>query len=156
MTRQNDPAADAPYALSMVEVFDSPQERVFRNWIEPDHVKAWFAPDGFTITRCEVDARPGGRWHVEYRSGSGLAYVEYGEFHEVVYPERLVFSLTREDGSGHSLLTGSVRVTFTKKGAKTEVTFHQTGFDSTATRDGNVEGWKECFRKLDLHLVSPQ
>jgi uncharacterized protein YndB with AHSA1/START domain len=153
MTTRNDPAADAPYVLSVVEVFDAPRERVFQNWVEPDHVKAWFAPDGFTVTHCEVDARPGGRWRVDYRSGSGAAYVEYGTFQEVVYPERLVFSLTREGGHNRSRLTTSVTVTFTNKGAKTEVTFHQTGFDSTATRDANVEGWKECLRKLYLYLA---
>jgi uncharacterized protein YndB with AHSA1/START domain len=152
MTSRN-PGGDAPYSVSVVEVFDAPRERVFRNWVEPDHVKAWFAPDGFAVTHCEIDARPGGRWRVEYRSGSGVAYVEYGAFHEVVYPERLAFSLTREGGNDRSRLTSSVTVTFASKGARTEVTFHQTGFDSTAARDGNVEGWKECFRKLDLHLA---
>jgi uncharacterized protein YndB with AHSA1/START domain len=153
MTKRNDSAADAPYDLSIVDVFDAPRERVFRNWIAPDHVTAWFAPDGFTVTLCEIDARPGGRWRVEYQSDSGVAYVEYGEFHEVVYPERLVFSLTQEDDTGHSRPTTLVTVTFTEKGAKTEVTFLQTGFDSGAARDGNAEGWKECFRKLELHLA---
>lgn len=136
----------------MVEVFDAPRELVFRNWIEPDQVQVWFAPDGFTVTRCEIDARPGGRWRVDYRSETGDAFVERGEFQEVVYPERLVFSLTRDTGSGRPHLTTSVTVTFVDKGAKTEVTFRQTGFASAKERDENVEGWQECFRKLETHI----
>lgn len=149
----NDSDAGAPHDLTMIEVFDAPRERVFRNWIRPDHVRAWFAPDGFTVTVCEVDARPGGRWRVEYQSGSGVTYLEHGEFHEVVHPERLVFSLKQEDSSGHSRANTLVTVTFVDKGTQTEVTFRQTGFDSAAKRDGHVEGWRECFRKLQLHLV---
>ena len=146
MTREDD-------ALVIVEVFDAPRELVFRNWIEPDHVTAWFAPDGFTVTHCEIDARAGGRWRVEYRSDSGEAFVEWGEFQEVIYPERLVFSLMRESGNSRSRTTTSVVVTFTDQGTKTEVAFRQTGFDSTLDRDNNVEGWQECFRKLALHLA---
>jgi uncharacterized protein YndB with AHSA1/START domain len=140
-------------ALVIVQVFDAPRELVFRNWIESDHVAAWFAPDGFTVTRCEIDARPEGRWRVEYRSDSGVAYVEWGEFQEDIYPERLVFSLMREGGSSRSRTTTSVVVTFADKGAETEVVFRQTGFDSEQDRDNNVEGWQECFRKLTVLLA---
>jgi uncharacterized protein YndB with AHSA1/START domain len=144
--------AGGPHHLTLVQVFDAPRDRVFGNWVEPDHVRIWFAPDGFTVTACEIDARPGGRWRVEYRSESGVTFLEHGEFHEVVRPERLVFSLMQEDSSGHLRASTLVTVTFIQKGARTEVTFHQTGFDTAAKRDGNVQGWKECFGKLDLHL----
>lgn len=32
-------------------VIDAPRERVFRAWIEPEHMFQWFGPRGF---RCEV------------------------------------------------------------------------------------------------------
>ena len=144
MTRPDD-------ALVIVEVFDAPRELVFRNWIEPEHVTAWFAPDGFTVTHCAIDARPGGRWRVDYRSDLGVEFSEWGEFQEVVYPERLVFSLMRDGGLCR--VTTSVVVTFTDQGTKTEVAFQQTGFESTQERDENVEGWQECFRKLARHLA---
>ncbi len=146
MTRPDD-------ALVIVQLFDAPRELVFRNWIEPDHVAAWFAPDGFTVTHCEIDARPGGQWRVDYRSSDGVVYTEWGEFQEIVYSERLVFSLMREGGRSRSRTTTAVVVTFTDQGTKTEVAFRETGFDSTRERDNNVEGWQECFRKLALHLA---
>lgn len=76
VTKADDPDAAAPNAIVTVRLFDAPRELVFRNWIEAEHVQTWFAPDSFTITSCEVEARPGGRWRVEYRSERGSTYVE--------------------------------------------------------------------------------
>lgn len=112
----------------------------------------WFAPVGFSVTRCEVDARPGGRWHVRFESAAGDAHVEYGEFREVVEPERLVFTLTQEDGAGRPGSETLVTVVLAENGPRTEMTFEQTGFASADVRDGNAEGWQGCLDKLDGHL----
>jgi uncharacterized protein YndB with AHSA1/START domain len=77
--------------------------------------------DNCTVKFREVDARPGGKWRVEYRYDFGGNYVEYGEFHEVVEPERLTFSLTQEDGEGNVGPKTLITVTFSQAGAKTEM-----------------------------------
>jgi uncharacterized protein YndB with AHSA1/START domain len=150
----NNRAEDGSYGITIVHLFDAPRELVFRNWIDPADLSTWFAPDGFTVTFCELDARPGGKWRVEYRSDIGAAYTEYGEFHEVAEPERLAFSLTQEDGEGNVGPRTLVTVRFANAGAKTEMTFHQTGFDTPTRRDNNTEGWNECFRKLDVRIAN--
>lgn len=38
------------------------QEIVFKAWTDPDHLKNWWGPKGFTNTFEEFDLRPGGRW----------------------------------------------------------------------------------------------
>lgn len=38
------------------------QELVFEAWTNPDHLKKWWGPKGFTNTFEEFDLRPGGRW----------------------------------------------------------------------------------------------
>lgn len=153
MAGANDREGDGPFDIAIVQVFDAPRALVFRNWTDPADVSAWFAPDNCTVTFCTVDARPGGKWRVEYRHESGGAYFEYGEFHEVVAPERLVFTLTQEDGAGNVSPTTLVTVTFTEKGEKTEMNFHQTGFETLTKRDDHVEGWNECFCKLEAHMA---
>jgi uncharacterized protein YndB with AHSA1/START domain len=40
----------------------APQEVVYRAWTEPDHLKKWWGPAGFTNTFQEFDLRPGGKW----------------------------------------------------------------------------------------------
>jgi uncharacterized protein YndB with AHSA1/START domain len=67
----------------------------------------------------------------------------------VTAPERLVFSLTQEDGNGHIGPKTLVTVTFADAGAQTKMTFNQTGFDTTDRAANHTEGWKECFRKLE-------
>src|SRR5262249_18967761 len=34
------------------------------------------------------------------------------------------------------------------------MTFTQTGFKTAAKRDSHMEGWNECFRKLETHMAS--
>ncbi|WAS92642.1 SRPBCC domain-containing protein [Nannocystis punicea] len=138
--------------IVIVRMFDAPRELVFDNWIRPEHVREWFAPEGYTTTDCEVDARPGGTWRVEYRSDRGARFSERGRFTEVSRPHRLSFTLTQvsETSAGPETV---VTVSFTEVGSGTEMRFHQTGFESTERRDGNAEGWGECFGKLARHLA---
>jgi uncharacterized protein (TIGR02246 family) len=150
----NDKEGAGPYEITIVHLFDAPRELVFRSWVDPAEVQTWFAPENCTVTFCEVDARLGGKWRVEYRYDFGGAYIEYGEFHDVLEPERLVFSLTQEDDAGNVGPRTLITVRFADKGAKTEMTFHQTGFETSTKRDNNTEGWKECFRKLEAHMAN--
>jgi uncharacterized protein YndB with AHSA1/START domain len=140
--------------LALVYVFDAPRELVFQNWLEPALMKGWFAPDGFSVTLCEIDARPGGKWRVEYRSVNGETHTEYGEFCELVAPEKLVFTLTQADTLGHVGEETMVFVQLVAKGAVTEMHFRQTGFDTAKRRRANAVGWNECFRRLAGELGS--
>jgi uncharacterized protein YndB with AHSA1/START domain len=152
VTGPNDTDENGPYAITIVHVFDAPRELVFRNWIDAADVMTWFAPDDCTVTFSEVDARPGGKWRVDYHCDFGGNYIEHGEFHEVVEPERLVFSLTQQDGEGNVRHRTLITVSFASVGAQTEMTFNQTGFATSRNRDNNTEGWRQCFRKLTAHM----
>jgi len=140
----------------LIEIlFDAPREQVFRNWIDADKIQTWFAPDGFEVTACSVEAHPGGKWQVAYRSPHGVEYVEYGEFRTVDEPERLIFTLTQTE-SGRTVLASLVTVTFTAVGSGTRMIFHQSGFETPARRDDFREGWGECFRKLTESIERSQ
>lgn len=43
-------------------IFNFSRELVFRAWSEPDHLKNWWGPTGFTNTFNEFDFRVGGKW----------------------------------------------------------------------------------------------
>ena len=143
-----------PNDLEIVVLFDAPRELVFRNWTEAAKLQTWFAPDGCVVTACEVSAYPGGRWRVQFRAPDGTECLEYGEFREVVEPERLVFTLTHIEGHSVRLET-LVTVTFESAGSSTRMTFQQTGFDTPIRRDDHREGWSECFEKLGACLETP-
>ena len=147
MSRQND--------LEIEVLFDAPREEVFRNWTDPDRMQTWFAPEGFEVTSCSVQAHPGGEWRVTYRSNHGVEYVEYGQFRTVEEPERLIFTLTQIE-AGRTVLTSLVTVRFTPAGSGTRMSFRQTGFDTPARHDDFEGGWGECFRKLAGNLEKSQ
>lgn len=140
-------------AIHVLRTFDAPRELVFREWISPDEVRTWFAPDGYTVTRCMIDARPGGAWRVEFESADGETHAEFGIFECVEPPERLVFTLTQSAGPGRTGPRTRITVTFFDRGGKTEMRFEQTGYRSESMRDANAEGWSECFAKLDGRLA---
>lgn len=43
-------------------IFNFPRQLVYRAWTEPDHLKNWWGPNGFTNTFHTFDFRVGGRW----------------------------------------------------------------------------------------------
>ena len=47
-----------------------------------------------------------------------------------------------------------VTITFPARGEKTELTLHQTGFPSIASRDGHKGGWTSTFDRLAEYLAT--
>lgn len=43
-------------------IIEQPIEKVFEAWSNPEHLKNWWGPAGFTNTFHEFDLRPGGKW----------------------------------------------------------------------------------------------
>lgn len=41
---------------------NAPITQVFKAWTDPEHLKNWWGPKGFTNTFIEHDLRPGGKW----------------------------------------------------------------------------------------------
>lgn len=45
-----------------IRTVNAPRELVFKAWSDPDHLKNWWGPAGFTNTFNEFDFRAGGKW----------------------------------------------------------------------------------------------
>jgi uncharacterized protein YndB with AHSA1/START domain len=63
--------AEPTYAVHVAREFDAPIERVWAAWTQPDDLKAWWGPAGFTCPRAEADVRVGGRIFVTMRAPDG-------------------------------------------------------------------------------------
>ena len=73
--------------------FNAPRRLVFEAWTNPEYLPQWMlGPDGWTMTICEIDLRPGGKWHFIGRGPKGQAPDFYGVFREVAPPDRLVYT----------------------------------------------------------------
>lgn len=51
-----------PNEIVSIRTFPFPIKLVFRAWSEPEHLKNWWGPKGFTNTFHHYDFREGGRW----------------------------------------------------------------------------------------------
>jgi len=144
--------APADRELVITRVFDAPRELVFRAWTDPDHLRLWWGPHGFTVTFLEVDVRPGGLWRKCMRSPDGRDYWRSGAYREVAPPERLSFTYYSDDPNslpGHETL---VTLEFADRGSKTLMTFRQALFESNAARDAHQGGWTESLERLYGYL----
>jgi len=135
--------------LVITRVFDAPRELVWKAWTEPERLKQWSAPKGFTIPVAEGEMRPGGAWKSCMRKPDGTELWLAGVYQEIDEPRRLVFTHAWLDGNGKPGPETLVTVTLTERAGKTEMSFRQSGFDSAESRDGHAGGWNECFDRLE-------
>ena len=78
--------------LTYERVFDAPREPVWRANTDRDLIPRWWGPRGHT-TRVELlDLRPGGKWRWVSTDESGNEFAFYGEYVEVVPPERITWT----------------------------------------------------------------
>ncbi len=138
--------------LVITRVFDAPRDLVWKAWTEPERIKQWSAPKGFTIPVAEGELRPGGAWKSCMRKPDGTDLWLAGVYREIDEPKRLVFTHAWLDENGKPGPETLVTVTLVERAGKTEMEFRQSGFDSIESRDGHAGGWNECFDRLEEFL----
>ena len=78
--------------LTYERVFDAPRELVWRANTDADLIPRWWGPRGHTTRVVELDLRPGGKWRWVSTDESGNEFAFYGEYLEVVPPERITWT----------------------------------------------------------------
>jgi uncharacterized protein YndB with AHSA1/START domain len=141
--------------LVITRVLDAPRELVFAVWTDPERVPRWWGPRGFSTTIHEMDVRPGGVWRFIMHGPDGIDYKNKVVFHEVVKPERLVYS-HGEDEDGAE--TFHVTATFADQDGKTHLTLRAL-FATREERDrhldfGAIEGGNQTLDRLAEHLAA--
>ncbi|HJQ39157.1 MAG TPA: SRPBCC family protein [Thermoanaerobaculia bacterium] len=167
MPDNDKPNAAEAQELVITRVFDAPRELVFRAWTEPELMKEWWGPRGFTLPHCTIDLQPGGKIHFCMRSAEGFDIWCGGVYHEIVRPERIVSSDYFSNPEGDVVSPAQygmpdwpeemmMTVTFTEENGRTTLTVRQTAKTPMPKegRDGADVGWNEQFDRLSEYLVS--
>lgn len=161
MAAGNSPANE----LVITRIFDAPRRLVWRVWTDPEHVKRWWGPKGFTSPVCKIDFRVGGAYLYCMRSPEGKDYWSTGVYREIVEPERIVASDSFADEKGtvvpasHYGMPGDfplecqVTATFEEHQGKTRFTLRHAGLPSGTQSEMAGAGWNESFDKLAAHLA---
>jgi len=138
----------------VTRTLNGPARIVFEAFAKAELLKRWWVPKsmGMTLLSCEVDARVGGKYRLEFDVGGPEVVAFFGTYVEVKPYSRLAWT-NDEGGEGGSVTT----VTFEEKGGKTLVVLRESypskeALDAAGT--GSADALVETFDQLDELLVA--
>jgi uncharacterized protein YndB with AHSA1/START domain len=151
--------------------FEAKRERVWKAFTDPEHLKQWWGPKGFTVIVSKMDLRPGGTYHYGMKAPDGTAMWGKFVFREIVPPERMVFVNSFSDEAGgvtrHPMhlswpLEMLSIITFEElPGGKTKLTIRWSALNATAeeqktfdtSHDSMRQGWGGTLDQLTAYLA---
>ncbi len=139
MARINLIAEPGRQEIVITRIFDAPRERVFKIYTDPALIPQWWGPKGLTTTVDKMEARKGGVWRFVQHDREGNEFAFNGVYHDVTWPERLVYTFEWEAMPGHVLLE---TLTFEEQDGKTTVT-DTSVFQSVEDRNGMLSNGME-------------
>jgi uncharacterized protein YndB with AHSA1/START domain len=146
-----------PPVLVMRRAFAAPRDLVFKAWTEPERLKRWFGPQGWELTFCELDLRPGGEWRYCMSGPDGAESWGKAVYREIQAPDRLVYTDTFTDPQGNVLdgmPTTLVSIDFDGATEVLNRTQFATVDDLNAVLSMGVEeGMRQTFERLDALLA---
>src|SRR5439155_15509639 len=116
--------------LTISRVVDAPKELVWKVWTDPEHIKNWWGPNGFTNTIFQMDVTPGGVWDFIMHGPDGTDYKNKSVYKDVVKYEKLVYD--------HVSPKFQCTVTFIEKGKKTLINIEML-FETAEERENVVK-----------------
>ncbi|WP_336776176.1 SRPBCC family protein [Paenibacillus sp. MMO-58] len=128
--------------------FEFSRERVFEAWVNPELLKRWWGPNGFTNTFHEFEIKPGGNWRFTMHGPNGVDYANHNVFEEIVPLERIVLK---------HMSNPEFRVTaiFEDLDGRARLTFRQLFMDKKtfeAVKAYAADGNEQNFDRLNLVL----
>lgn len=150
--------------MSITRIFDAPRELVWKAWTEPERLKQWWGPKGYTAPVIQVDLRVGGKYLFCMRSPEGQDIWATGVYREIKPVERLVYTDSFGDKDGNVVPASAYGITdyFPKEmvvtvlledlNGKTKVTTTMQWMPEGEIRVGALQGWGESFDKLEESL----
>lgn len=148
----------------MVRELDAPPEEAWRAWSNPEQIRRWWGPTGFTCPRADVDFRVGGTTLVTM-----TAPAEYGGFQihnrwtytTITEPSRIEFISTFADGDGNPVDPATVGIPAgvpdevphvvdlePLPGGRTRVRVIERGYTDEEARQQSEQGQEQCLDKL--------
>jgi uncharacterized protein YndB with AHSA1/START domain len=150
--------------IKITRFFDASRDLVWKNWTEPEHIKTWWGPKGFTCSFVNIDLHVGGVALYCMRSSEGLDYWSTGIYREIVKPSRIVCTDSFADERGNIVPASYYGlssdqplkmvwiVTFEVINDKTKFTLKHSGLLAGSMCDLTYQGWNESLDKFEDSL----
>lgn len=138
--------------LIMSRLLNAPVDLVWEVWTNPEHIKNWWGPDGFTNTIHKMDFKPGGEWNFIMHGPDGTDFKNKCVFKEIVKNKKIVY----ENVSGPKFLA---TIEFDAQGEKTSIKWHmlfvsKEEFEQVVKTFKADQGLKQNIDKLNHYLQS--
>jgi uncharacterized protein YndB with AHSA1/START domain len=140
-----------PLILEMTHVLPAPPAVVFAAFTDPEQLRKWWGPMGFSMPSLEFDPQVGKRYRLEMQPPEGDAFYLTGEFLAVEPPARLAYTFVYEDPDPDDVET-EVELAFRERDGSTEVGFRQGEFKTDARYALHHDGWSDTFERLERFL----
>lgn len=131
-------------------IVNASQELVFEAWTNPDHLKIWWGPNGFTNTFTEFDLREGGKWSLIMHGPEQGHYHNESEFFKIEKPSLIAWKRISKP-------LFNVVATFEKIADKeTKILFRMvfpSAADCNKVKTFAVDKNEENFDRLEAELV---
>lgn len=157
-------------SIVIERVFDAPVEAVWKAWTDPEIIKKWWGPEGFSAPSIKIDLKVGGKYIYAMQGPPGSQWdkIMYsaGDFKEIVPMKKIVVSDYFSDAQGNkadpkdfgqpentpsemtSIITfddvgnGKTKLTITYPRPENEAQFQ------AMLKSGMKEGWASSLNKL--------
>lgn len=139
--------------IRIAREFDAPRALVWAAMTTPEHAARWWGPHGYQATVEALDVRPGGKWRIVHTAPGGSRYAFFGDYLEVVPPERIVQTFGYLDYP-----PSTETMTLTDLGGGRTRLDVSSRFVSMEARDGMVasgmeQGAQQTYQRLDTLLA---
>jgi len=138
--------------IVVTRTFDAPAPIVFDAWTKPELFMRWWAPKsiGMSILSCEMDARTGGKYRLEFGQDASSSWAFFGKYIEVVPNKRIVW--TNEESDDGAVTT----LTFEEKSGQTLLTLSELypSKEALEAEHGAEDAMAEQFEQLDELLLT--
>ena len=138
---------------------DAPRELVWKAWTEPDRIKLWWGPAGWSAPSIDIDLRVGGKYLYAMRAPDGLEMWTTGVFREIEPMKRIVYTDSFADEHGNVINPTEAGasadfplelldiVTFEQIGGHTKVTMCANGMPASEAELAR-QGTEQMLEKL--------
>lgn len=146
--------SDQP-TITMEREFAATPEAVFAAYRDPDALKEWYGPDGFSITIIAMDFRVGGSFRFTMHGPDGTDYPNRITYRDIVPGARLAY--LHDSGVDADPRGFDVLVTFAPAGTGRTLLTMRSTFPSVEARNavmkfGAVELGMQTVEKLAAYV----
>lgn len=139
--------------VRLQRTLSAPRPVVWMALTDPDQLREWWGPHGFTAPSVDFDPDVGRSYRIAMQPPDGEMFLLSGNFREVDPPARVSYTFRWDPPDPDDRETVAT-LALEDRGEETDVLFTQDEFATEARRALHEAGWTEAFERLEQVLAA--